>query len=381
MQDSEKIYCFVDGVSKNYENFKYELRSSIVKGDEEPIRSYLQSSCGFDKSITAMALYYATMWSQENIVKLLLDHGVDPNIPFEKDTALGSAALHGYSKIALVLLEHGANVDGKRTTGQTPFLVAIEKGNLPFAKFLLQHGANINATDDYGHGALYFALKEGRVDIAQFLREQGAIINPTQEAVVMSSLNKLNNYKLFKLIQSMHDLIEENSKNGFVNLGREGWPEPNPFYRQTKQGLLLEYYYGHPGKLWTPWGEIMLVGGGWSSDLKAATDPLLQRLSLTEVVPGKQTESGYYGPIYKIEAVCGKPLPEAVVAEKYDDVAGYNAVKAAWKDLLKQYEEEKSTLLNGLFKSKLATHLFGTLVDPLNCPSKETLVHTAKNEL
>ena len=76
------------------------------------------------------------------IVRHLLDHGADPNIPnSDHTTPLHRASANGWLEIARLLLRYGAKVDEKDGAGQTPFQVASSEGHQEVMKLLLNQGA------------------------------------------------------------------------------------------------------------------------------------------------------------------------------------------------------------------------------------------------
>ena len=76
------------------------------------------------------------------IVRQLLDHGADPNIPDRRySTLLHRALCRGWLEIARLLLSHGAKVDEKDRHGWTPFQMASSRGYHEMTKLLLDHGA------------------------------------------------------------------------------------------------------------------------------------------------------------------------------------------------------------------------------------------------
>ena len=77
-----------------------------------------------------------------DIVRLLLDHGADPNIPDNShSTPLHHASSSGLLDVARLLLSYGANIDEKDKEGKTPLQVASEDGHHEMTKLLLEHGA------------------------------------------------------------------------------------------------------------------------------------------------------------------------------------------------------------------------------------------------
>jgi len=74
----------------------------------------------------------------------------------------------------------------------------------------------------------------------------------------------------YESIQEVHELAASTSKIAKdagiyfeYTEGREGWPDPNPFYSQTKQGFYLSIDSA-PSELFTPFGKVMIFGGGSS---------------------------------------------------------------------------------------------------------------------
>ncbi|KAF8263984.1 ankyrin repeat-containing domain protein [Lactarius quietus] len=77
-----------------------------------------------------------------DIVRRLLEHGADPNIPdHDRSTPLHEASSRGRLESARLLLSFGAKVDEKNGKGRTPLQVAASEGHDEITKLLLEHGA------------------------------------------------------------------------------------------------------------------------------------------------------------------------------------------------------------------------------------------------
>jgi ankyrin repeat protein len=118
------------------------------------------------------ALHQATALDHEDIVKLLLDKGCDPDIRSESEhtghkggTALLEAAFWGRPRIAKFLVERGANVNAKSERGRVPLHEAARMNQMEIAQFLLKHGATVNATDDHGETPLDWAKAPEMIDL------------------------------------------------------------------------------------------------------------------------------------------------------------------------------------------------------------------------
>ena len=105
------------------------------------------------------ALFFASEEGHLEIVRLLLDAGVDPNI--QEDSA---------EKTALIL--------------------ASEEGYLEVVRLLLDRGADLNILDEHGNTALFYASEEGHLEVVELLERY------------MNTLKHLNKLKAAKTIQS-----------------------------------------------------------------------------------------------------------------------------------------------------------------------------------
>lgn len=141
-----------------------------------------------------------------NTVRVLLDHGADPNLPGPEDkfTALYYAAvIRGHTDIVRMLLARGAtinhetlyapllcsivanpnlsvedkislseiliqhdpsiDIDKSASNGYTPLMVAAEKGDTTMIRWLLRHGSDINRMTPRGVHSLFFAVGHRQV--------------------------------------------------------------------------------------------------------------------------------------------------------------------------------------------------------------------------
>lgn len=75
--------------------------------------------------------------------------------------------------IANLLIEHGANIDG-REERETPLIAATSLGVEPVAKLLIEHGANLEAKSVFGARALHWAAAVGLPSTVELLIQSGA---------------------------------------------------------------------------------------------------------------------------------------------------------------------------------------------------------------
>ncbi len=121
---------------------------------------------------------WAAAQSQPGMVRLLLEHGADPNVhsaendwprqvsaekrrmyrPFGGFTALIYAAREGCVDCARALVEGGADPDLSNPRSVTPLIVAIDNLHFDVAAYLIDAGASLNRWDWWGRSPLYMAV-------------------------------------------------------------------------------------------------------------------------------------------------------------------------------------------------------------------------------
>lgn len=92
---------------------------------------------------------------------------------WSRTTPLYLAAQNNCLEVARFLLNSGAVVDARSTTGATPLHIAAEKGNIAIASLLLSRRADINAVDAKNRTPLDRAVAWAQPDMAAFLKKRG----------------------------------------------------------------------------------------------------------------------------------------------------------------------------------------------------------------
>ena len=161
-------------------NLPFNARTFIqcsTEGDTSAVKVFLDA--GMDINVVnkeTTALIEAARKSHIDIVKLLLERGVDVNWGKDgKGTALYWAVMDSYSKteeIVALLLQHGADVNAKTMRGYTPLMVAPNK---EIASMLAESGGDIHARTEENDTVLFKACMNEQVDIVKYLLEKGAV--------------------------------------------------------------------------------------------------------------------------------------------------------------------------------------------------------------
>ena len=157
--------------------FEDKVRLLIAAGADVKARSRMGN--------TALMLA-ARKPGNSRTVKLLLDHGADPNPPNAfSATVLMSAVAAGDMDTVRLLLDRGANVNGIPKPGadnffwggwRTPLMWAAFQGDEAMLKLLLKRGAKVNDFVETG-GALGQAAWGGHAGVARLLLDAGAQVD------------------------------------------------------------------------------------------------------------------------------------------------------------------------------------------------------------
>jgi len=120
-------------------------------------------------------------------IAALLAAGADPNAPHPEQPlwtplkeAVDAAADGGPVDAIVLLLRHGAAVDGKRVPGDaTPLNVAAQHPQPEVVRILLAAGADPAARDDEGDTPLGLCVRRDDHKTAELLRLCGAVAEPS----------------------------------------------------------------------------------------------------------------------------------------------------------------------------------------------------------
>lgn len=120
----------------------------------------------YKNSFGKSAIFYATQFGDENLVKLLIQNGAKVNDRYIKNiekSALASNNLEPFYQ-NLCALNH---------TSKSVFMHASQHSNPKILEILIQNGADINATDDMGFNALDFAIYGENLENINYLKNLG----------------------------------------------------------------------------------------------------------------------------------------------------------------------------------------------------------------
>ena len=128
-------------------------------------------------------LVVATKAQQTKVAVLLLEAGADPNAKDEiSDSAFLYAGAEGYNEILRATLRHGAKVKSTNRFGGTALIPASEHGYTETVRILINAGVPLDHVNDLGWTAMLEAivLNDGSADQVDVVRQLiGAGADPT----------------------------------------------------------------------------------------------------------------------------------------------------------------------------------------------------------
>lgn len=129
------------------------------------------------------ALMHAAWRGHADAVKWLVARGARINSDPMRWSALHYAAFAGHGKVAILLLDLGADIDARSTNGSSALMMAVYEGHEQLVRQLLARGADRSLKNDRGEGAVEWAFKYRRLGIAR-------LIETPEEFVARANLPK-----------------------------------------------------------------------------------------------------------------------------------------------------------------------------------------------
>ena len=140
------------------------------------------------------AIYFATDGDHTDIVKLLIEFGIDID---PKNIYYASATDH--IDMIELLLGHGIAINSKTRNGNNCLHYAVYNNCYAAAKFLISRGADIDSKGKNKQKPLHYAASGGRIEIVKLLLENGANTNPLDEDYDTPLHNAVDNDENFNI--------------------------------------------------------------------------------------------------------------------------------------------------------------------------------------
>ena len=152
------------------------LHRAAFKGHNEVVKLLLDGGADPETadSFGNTPLLLATISHEEGVIKLLLDAGVSPDPDGAILTPLYWAASDGKTELVEMLLDAGADPNLTRWSVDSQIHNAAKKGHKDVVKLLLEAGAEPDLTNSEGETPLHYAASKGHKNIVEMLLDGGA---------------------------------------------------------------------------------------------------------------------------------------------------------------------------------------------------------------
>ncbi|XP_072524018.1 fibronectin type 3 and ankyrin repeat domains 1 protein [Salminus brasiliensis] len=158
--------------------YKFRLKSLSPSG--EHLYSPVLTVSTAREPINGKDLHQAVkMNDEEQLLRVLQSGGtVVVDVPDRLGfTPLMVAAMKGFISLVQVLVQHGADVNFKNSSGKDSLMLACFSGHLEVVRYLRESGGTWTATDRGGCCALHWAADGGHLPVLEYLLKDGCEVD------------------------------------------------------------------------------------------------------------------------------------------------------------------------------------------------------------
>ncbi len=239
------------------------------------------------------ALHNAAQKGHSNIIRQLLKAGADVNAIYDDNKTALSRALWGqHDKAAKTLLRKGADPEIKRDNGFNALLIAVNTQNVEMVRLLIAaYGADVNvATIPAGNSPLHSAADKGNAKIARLLLVAGAKLD-VQDQEGNTPIHRIANKDLYhksfeRTLRVLLDAAINNGQNDILEI-------VNAANKSPLQATLDEAYPDQPQLL--PYSYLLVEAGVSLNGIPQEQSYWLYRRAVTDKKYGvaNRVESSY----------------------------------------------------------------------------------------
>lgn len=176
------------------DNIDKHLSSAIYKGNVRLVEFLLKSGASlqgpdWQGDLPAQRIFdRMNIDTREDILKLLIEYGMDTSIRDEKGRNLLQQFISEFvkkndqdaAKIAEILLKHGLTIDEVDQDGYSPLVLSLCTQNEDLIQILIKRGANVNKKCTVrGTLPLFVAIRVNNLELVELLLSSGAKLDAT----------------------------------------------------------------------------------------------------------------------------------------------------------------------------------------------------------
>lgn len=169
---------------------KTELMHAAAIGNLEPVRALIGQGVDVDAvdDDGDTALFYALSNRNDMVVVELLQGRANPDLAGASGPVLHAAVGSGQSEVVSAIVDHGADVNLRSSTGVTASMLAAGSGSDGVMRLLHARGADLNACDGDGDSVLFYAASNGQAATVHLLLALGAVPGSSSSGSQLSPL-------------------------------------------------------------------------------------------------------------------------------------------------------------------------------------------------
>ncbi|MDP2152237.1 MAG: ankyrin repeat domain-containing protein [Methylotenera sp.] len=180
IRESEGVDAAINELKRlGIERSKEQFLLAVSDGDQATVDLFVRSNFNIhinDEEGTPVLLV-ALKKGYTVIAGILINKGADVNAYDRRGVTplllVCGKQMHGYKTIAEMLIKRGAYVNDRDSLGFTPLLLSLSGGTAEVAELLIERGADVFARGKNGKSTLALANSSGNTHIAELLKVKG----------------------------------------------------------------------------------------------------------------------------------------------------------------------------------------------------------------
>ncbi|MFS2032424.1 ankyrin repeat domain-containing protein [Polaromonas sp. CT11-55] len=266
--------CIAQGedVNRVTDHGESALRVASRLGRFDVVEVLLNASADRGQLKWSKTIYEVVYGTPASIRKSVEENGDLETVDHWERTPFLVAVQLGDIEKAQLLLDLGANRLATGRCGRTPMQYAVQQNNLAMLKWLVDQGFDIEATDEFMDTPLLEAASQGMVDCVKFLIECGADIHKA-DSIPQKPIEVAANMEVVRMLVShgadINDISSEMHAS-LLGVGHDSEPEVSP--DDYAAGKNRRFGTGNPEQIKNPFWLAMVRSGAsaWKASEKFA---------------------------------------------------------------------------------------------------------------